>query len=230
MAMPRAGTAVKKRKVDSECRIFKPSWTLDYFVTELQSSIICLVYQEKIAVFKEYNVKRHYQTKHADQFDHGHRITGQARIDRVAALKKKIEGQQSFFKVAGQSSEAATKISFKVSEAIAKWGKLLSDGEFVKDCLGIFASVACPDKQEMVDKTSLSHQTVARRVDELSTNIKKTLSDQLHTCQCYSLGLDESTDVSDTAQLAIIVRGVTSDFEVVEELLDVCPMKGTTKG
>ena len=38
--------------------------------------------------------------------------------------------------------------------------------------------------------------------------------------------MDESTDISDTAQLAIFV---SDNFEI-KELLDLCLMKGTTRG
>ncbi|GBP19876.1 General transcription factor II-I repeat domain-containing protein 2A [Eumeta japonica] len=42
--------------------------------------------------------------------------------------------------------------------------------------------------------------------------------------------LDESTDLSDTAQLAIFIRGVDKEFTVTEKLLALQPLKGTTTG
>ncbi|GBP69562.1 General transcription factor II-I repeat domain-containing protein 2 [Eumeta japonica] len=42
--------------------------------------------------------------------------------------------------------------------------------------------------------------------------------------------LDEITDLSDTAQLAIFIRGVDKEFTVTEELLALEPLKGTTTG
>ncbi|KAI6655717.1 General transcription factor II-I repeat domain-containing protein 2A-like [Oopsacas minuta] len=114
--------------------------------------------------------------------------------------------------------------------SIAKRGKPLSDAEFVKDSMNLFTSVVYPERKSIVENTSLSSQTVAKRVDDLATNIQKTLINKLGACQFYSLAIDESTDVCDTAQLAIFIRGVTKCFEVVEELLDLCPMKGTTTG
>jgi hypothetical protein len=42
--------------------------------------------------------------------------------------------------------------------------------------------------------------------------------------------LDDSTDASDTAQLAIFIPGVDADFNITEELLALQPLKGTTIG
>lgn len=217
----------KKRKVDVENRVFKNSWTEDYFVVEQFGGVSCLICQEAIAVQKEYNIKRHYSTKHASKFDS---IVGQARSDRISSLKQSVVSQQSFFKVANQSSEAATKVSFLIAEAIAKKGKPFSDGEFVKDCLKMFTDLVCPDKNCLVENISLSHQTLARRVDDLSANIESNLIKRLDECEFFSLALDESMDIGDTAQLAIFIRGISKSFSVVEELLDVYPIKGTTTG
>lgn len=217
----------KKRKVDVEGRLFKASWTVDYFVMERFGRIMCLICQETISVPKEYNVKRHFLTKHGDRYDS---LTGQVRLDRVNSLQQSVVGQQSLFTAVSKSSEASTKVSFLLAEAIAKRGKAFSDGEFVKECLGLFTSVVCPEKKSEVEKISLSHQTVARRVDELSSNIEGSLAKRLAECEFYSLALDESTDISDTAQLSVFVRGVTEQFVIIEELLDLCSMQGTTTG
>ena len=87
-----------------------------------------------------------------------------------------------------------------------------------------------PDKNSFMENVSLSHQTVARRVYDISANIEDTLVQRLSGCEFYSLALDESADISDTTELAVFVRGVAKTFDVVEELLDICPLKGTTTG
>jgi hypothetical protein len=38
----------------------------------------------------------------------------------------------------------------------------------------------------------------------------------------------KSTDVTDIAQLAVFIRGVNEDFQLVVELLELVPMKGKT--
>jgi hypothetical protein len=41
--------------------------------------------------------------------------------------------------------------------------------------------------------------------------------------------LDESTDMADTAQVAIFIRGVDVHFKKTEELAALHPLKDTTK-
>lgn len=135
------------------------------------------------------------------------RLEGQLRLDKLESLKRKVSGQQSLMKSSFYSSDSATKVSFLISKAITKSGKTLSDGELVKDCLQIFCAEACPEKSGFARDISLSHQTISRRVEDMSTNIEHTLEKYLKQCEVYGLALDESTDNSDTAQLAIFVRG-----------------------
>ncbi|XP_065654726.1 general transcription factor II-I repeat domain-containing protein 2A-like [Hydra vulgaris] len=204
--------SAKRRRCDTKSghggRVFNPSWTTDYFVHEQSNSIICLICLEKIAVCKSYNVNRHYTTKHAVSYD---KFKGQFRIDKIEFLKKTFLAQQSVMKTKMISSYSATKISFLMAEAIAK-------------------SEICPEKTPTVEDLSLSHQTTARRVEDLSKNIELSLKEKLNKCEAYSLALDESTDRGDTAQLAIFIRGITSNFEVIEELLDINHTKDTTRG
>ena len=84
-----------------------------------------------------------------------------------------------------------------------------------------------PDKKSFAENVSLSHQTVTRRVDDMAANIEDTLVQRLSSCE---FRLDENTDISDTAELALFVSGVAKMFDVVKELLGICPLKGTTTG
>ena len=67
-------------------------------------------------------------------------------------------------------------------------------------------------------------------MEELACNIEGTLKEKLHECIFYALAVDESTDQSDTAQLAIFVRDVDDYFNVFEELLALSSLKGQTRG
>lgn len=216
----------KKRKIDSECRVFQEKWTSDYFFVLVKEKPICLICKESMAVMKEYNLKRHYLTKHSKFAN----IDGQTRLDKVHKLKNELMVQQKTFFKRNEDAENVLRASFVVSEKIAKYSKSYSDGEFVKDCLVSVANIICPQKSNDMSSVSLSRRTVSRRINELATDVQETLISKCLSFEVFSISLDESTDVKDTAQLAIFVRGIDSNFEITEEMLAIQPMKETTTG
>lgn len=60
--------AKKKKKVGAEGCGFKKICTTKYLFTEVGGKAVCLVCSEKVTVFKEYNVSRHYETKHVEKY------------------------------------------------------------------------------------------------------------------------------------------------------------------
>ena len=46
---------------------------------------------------------------------------------------------------------------------------------------------------------------------------------------CFSLAFDESSDIKDTAQLAVFIRGVSSELSVHEDLLGLVSLRGRTR-
>ncbi|PNF31602.1 hypothetical protein B7P43_G18079, partial [Cryptotermes secundus] len=114
--------------------------------------------------------------------------------------------------------------------------KPFSDGEIVKEAM-ISAGESLFDGHK--DKSSLmssikglqlSHQTVARRVERISDNLEYQLHQDLQSCEYFSLQLDESTDISDVAQLYVFVRMVFGDFTVKEDFVKLLPLLEPTWG
>ncbi|GBP05977.1 General transcription factor II-I repeat domain-containing protein 2A [Eumeta japonica] len=64
----------------------------------------------------------------------------------------------------------------------------------------------------------------------MANDIKTTLTDRMAASESFSISLDESTDLSDKAQLAIFLRGVDKEFIVTEKLLALQTFKGMTTG
>ncbi|UYV61751.1 EPM2AIP1 [Cordylochernes scorpioides] len=190
----------KKRKIDSECRKFKDHWNIQYFVIESSNKALCLICNESIAVLKEYNMKRHYETKHSQNYS---KYTGIVRTEKFEALKRGLKSQQSLF----------TKVKTEQLE-----------------CIIAVVEEMCPEKVNLLKTVSISANTVARRVENIAENISSQLFDKNGHVEWFSLALDESTDVSDTAQVLIYIRGVDKSYEVHEELLDMYSIHGTTTG
>ncbi|KAK4871623.1 hypothetical protein RN001_015747 [Aquatica leii] len=217
----------KKRKIDSECRTFKEQWGSLYFVIESNNKATCLICNVTIAVLKEYNIKRHYETMHSKNYS---KFTGSLRSEKFEPMKRGLKSQQFLFKKVNSKQGAAIRASFDVAHSIAKHGKPFTDGELMKDCIIAAAEEMCPEKANLFKNICLSANTVARRIDEVAENILAQLSDTNRLLEWFSLALDESTDVSDTAQVLIFIRGVDKNYEVYEELLDVHSIHATTTG
>ena len=57
----------RKGKVEEEMQKFNEKWTSEYiFIENADSRPLCLICNQTVNVNKEYNIKRHYDSKHAD--------------------------------------------------------------------------------------------------------------------------------------------------------------------
>ena len=88
----------------------------------------------------------------------------------------------------------------------------------------------CPEKANLFKIISLAPNTVARRIEDIGSNVFHQIADKARNFQLYSLALDESTDVCDTSQLLVFIRGVDSEFNVTQELASVHSMHSTVTG
>jgi hypothetical protein len=157
-------------------------------------------------------------------------IQGQLRVDKVNLLQSDLKCRQSLFKRQREESKACVRVSYVIAEKIAKKTKTFLEGEFVKECLIAAEEILCPNNKEVFKKLCLSGVTVARRVKELANDIEGTLKKRSVEFTSFSLALDESTEVKESAQLGIFIRGIDQQFYVTEELLALVPLKGITKG
>ena len=99
-----------------------------------------------------------------------------------------------------------------------------------KKCMLDVADQVCPEKRQKFEEVSLSRRTLARRNETIGENLTSQLKGLVPSFQLFSPALDESTDVDDTAQLLIFVRGISENFEITEELLSMQSMNDTTTG
>ncbi|XP_066213931.1 general transcription factor II-I repeat domain-containing protein 2-like [Saccopteryx leptura] len=113
---------------------------------------------------------------------------------------------------------------------IAKASRPFTEGQFVKECMIKACEIICPEKKMLFEGISLSANTVASRITESADDVQQQLIAAAKNFEAYSIALDESTGVTDTAYCAVFIRGVDANFNVFEELLDMLPMTGMTNG
>ena len=126
------------------------------------------------AVMNEYNLRRHHETskKHTDKDKN---MDTEQRLQKVEELKRGLKSQQAPFTKAKSQSEAAVKASFIVAEEVAKSARPFTEGESIKNCMLKVCDAVCPDKRQLFSNMSLSRNTVAERIDQLSTNLEEQL-------------------------------------------------------
>ena len=125
-------SASKKRKVDSEGRVFNKEWATKYLFTEVRSMAVCLICQETVAIFKEYNISRHFATKRANCAIKQSVKESEATAQRLMAY---LQTQQNLFRRQTAILESITNAGFMLGFKLAKASKPLSEGEFFKECM-----------------------------------------------------------------------------------------------
>lgn len=127
-------------------------------------------------------------------------------------------------------SKRIVQASYRIAWEIAKAKKCYTEGEFIKKCLNEAVGLICPEQKNMFEKLKLSRRTIGRRVVNISNDIQKQLEVKVGQFMAYSIAIDESTDITDTAQLVLFIRGVDEKLVINEYLLDLIPLMDTTTG
>lgn len=180
-------SAVKKRKIDQEHRQFKDEWTEKFFFIESKPDVYsCLICLERIAVPKEYNIRRHCESKHSQYKD----LQGEARIKKAGELKTQLAKQQGVFAQKKKESECATFASYKVARLIARSARPFTDGDFVKDCLMEICEAVCKEKKDVFTNVPLSRMSIQQRIVDMADNCSNQLKMQCKDVMFFSAALD----------------------------------------
>ena len=170
MASSANSKETRKKKVEEEMQKFNKKWTSKYFFIEnADSRPLCLICNQNVNVNKEYNIKRHYDSKHADGV-YG-KLKGRDIELKVKQLNEQLKSQRFMFQKMHIDYEKTVRCSFLIARRIAQIMKPYSKSDFVKKCLTDVAEEMCPKMVQEFEKISLSRWTIARRIDEPAGDI-----------------------------------------------------------
>lgn len=99
---------------------------------KVKNSPKCFICNHTLSVSKEYNLRRHYETNHSENFDW---CTENMRNEKLNELKKGLNFLPHLSSNANKITDAAVKCSYIISGKIAQASKPFTDGEFIKDSL-----------------------------------------------------------------------------------------------
>ncbi len=91
---------------------------------------------------------------------------------------------------------------------MARHWKPFTEGELTKECLMKVDTIICSEKGLFIQlkMISLSRNTVGRRIEDLSANLKEQVTDKVPTFDFYSIACVDSTNSTDAAQLLIFLK------------------------
>ncbi|XP_059210109.1 SCAN domain-containing protein 3-like [Centropristis striata] len=225
-----------KGKVMSDNRVFHEEWTENYaFILPsfINAKPTCLICNEGVSVCKEYNIRRHHETKHAN-FKHAFPPKTEVRKRKIEALKGGYAHIGRILVRGLTSQQKVTSASLKASWILAKHNKPFVDAEVFKEMMVTVLEELDTDKSMgsvigSVKQMSLSARSAARRIEVLSDAVQAAVIDGVSRANYFSVAIDESTDKTDVAQLCVYVRYYDGkDFK--EELLSLIPLEGHTTG
>ncbi|XP_075998413.1 SCAN domain-containing protein 3-like [Genypterus blacodes] len=225
-----------KSKTDNENKIFHEEWTEKYaFILPsfINAKPTCLICNEGVSVCKEYYIRRHHETKHAN-FKVAFPPKTEARQRKIEALKGSYAYSSRILVRGLTSQQKVTSASLKASWVLAKHNKPFVDAEvFMEMMVKVLEELDTGKSMDgvigSVKQMSLSARTAAGRIEVLSDAVQGAIIDGVSRANYFSLAIDESTDKTDVAQLCVYVRYYDGkDFK--EELLSLIPLEGHTTG
>ncbi|XP_069588396.1 general transcription factor II-I repeat domain-containing protein 2-like [Ranitomeya imitator] len=223
-------TKLSKGSGSSSSRPFQETWTEMYGIIEKNGSLFCVLCSETV-VSKTWNVNRHFETNHSQ-------LLKKSEDERKEYISRQLhlhKSQSNSILKFVKSSINLTSASLSIAHSIAQHGKALSEGEFIKETLLRCAPVLFHDMQNKdaiinrISELPLSRNIIKDRIMRLNTSVQHQLKRDISNCKYFSISLDETTDVTSHAQLAIIGR-YSDGLTMRKELIKLVSVPTSTSG
>ena len=187
----------------------------------------CVICMKTLAnsAMKPSLIQHHLHTNHSDKKDRDenyfHRLgecVKRQRLDKTGTIYQRKKG--------------VVKASYEVAFLIAKNMKAHTIGEslIMPAAKMLVKHVIGEEVAAKLESVSISNNTVKNRIEEMSVDSSdQVILEVKDSKNGFSIQLDESTDVTNNAQLLVYAR-YTQDNAVITELLMSKELSGTTKG
>ena len=166
-------------------------------------------------------MKRHLTTNHPN--------LQTKNVDYFQRLLESNARQSQLFKKTVTVSEKAELASYEVAEIIALKSKshVLAESVILPACKRMVKIMLGDKAEQEISKIPLSNNTIQRRILDLSDNIVESVISKFQN-SLFALQIDESTDISNHAQLIAFIRVIDEDA-IINQFLCCKQLPTTTK-
>ncbi|UYV70775.1 K02A2.6-like, partial [Cordylochernes scorpioides] len=165
----------------------------------------CLICQKTLSneTMVPSKLLRHIETNHQEQMNNP--------ISYFENIRSSFQKQSKKFKKFMTTSDEAQTASYMIAQLIARKKKAHAEAEeIILPALKIVAGcMLTNDAMEKVTKIPLSSKTIARRIEDMSEDIELQIKQSfIDSSTKWAIQLDETTDISNKAQLLAFLRFV----------------------
>ncbi|UYV61264.1 hypothetical protein LAZ67_1004155, partial [Cordylochernes scorpioides] len=165
----------------------------------------CLICQKPLSneTMVPSKLLRHIETNHREQMNNP--------ISYFENIRSSFQKQSKKFKKFMTTSDEAQTVSYMIAQLIARKKKAHAEAEeIILPALKIVAGcMLTNDAMEKVTKIPLSSKTIARRIEDMSEDIELQIKQSFNDSSTkWAIQLDETTDISNKAQLLAFLRFV----------------------
>ncbi|UYV82254.1 hypothetical protein LAZ67_21001467 [Cordylochernes scorpioides] len=165
----------------------------------------CLICQKTLSneTMLPSKLLRHIETNHREQMNNP--------ISYFENIRSSFQKQSKKFKKFMTTSDEAQTASYMIAQLIARKKKAHAEAEeIILPALKIVAGcMLTNDAMEKVTKIPLSSKTIARRIEDMSEDIELQIKQSFNDSSTkWAKQLDETTDISNKAQLLAFLRFV----------------------
>ena len=130
-----------------------------------------------------------------------------------------------------KSTNSRCEASYRVAYHLGVAGNPYSDGKLVKRCLIDVVKCIHSGREADYFSIALSLAALQRRQDDIAQQLKLSLQAKINKKESlFSLAVDKSADINDSAQLLIFARCLSSSFELCEDFLSMESLVPRTRG
>ena len=174
-----------------------------------------------VSSLKKYNIKHHYQTH--TNFIREHPVGSELRKSWITKACEELEYRRNMISSGNKGLKDQTSASFELALLMTKKkSRMVEAEEIIKPALHILTNIVT----KLILGIPLPDSTMTRRMEMMSEDVNEQLIQSQEDAVFFSIALDEGTDATDTAQLAIFGRIVDQELTVKEELLGPVAMEG----